>query len=493
MAKNIEVDIEKFSYNEKTILKDIHFSVEKGECVVITGLSGCGKTSLLRLLNGLIPTVYDGDLCGNIKILEKSIPDYETGELARYVGNVFQNPNEQFFAKEVENEVAIIGENMGMDFHQLHTRVRSSLNEIGISNLKTKNVRELSGGQKQKVAIASTLVFDSEIIFLDEPSANLDHKSTMELESILKNLKEQGKTIVIAEHRLSYLSKLLDRLILLKDGSIKAIFSSKELNGEIERENDLRCFNYQELKSTMKMPDREQMIKVENIYISNNGYRLDSPINFRLHRGECMALIGENGIGKTTLAKELVGLLPMQKGTTNYGNSIKSRLSNTAISLQNCSNMFFCETVEKELIPKDKSKDESYLSKVKHYLLNLELWKKRMLNPHDLSGGEKQRLALLIALLKESKFIILDEPTAGLDYRRMQLVANVIQEKIESTPVMLITHDIELMFKICNTAYLISKNGSEKINVLGNETKIIDFFNSMGKDKVFRTGNRKGD
>ena len=97
----------------------------------------------------------------------------------------------------------------------------------------------------------------------------------------------------------------------------------------------------------MKMPDREQMIKVENIYISNNGYRLDSPINFRLHRGECMALIGENGIGKTTLAKELVGLLPMQKGTTNYGNSIKSRLSNTAISLQNCSNMFSVKLLKK--------------------------------------------------------------------------------------------------------------------------------------------------
>lgn len=493
MAKNIEVDIERFSYSEAVVLENIHFSVEKGECVVISGLSGCGKTSLLRLLNGLIPALYDGKLCGNINILGKSISNYKPGELAKYVGNVFQNPNDQFFAKEVENEVALIGENMGMDFHQLHARVENSLNEIGISDLRAKKVRELSGGQKQKVAIASTLVFDSEIIFLDEPSANLDYKSTMELQNVLRHLKEKGKTIVIVEHRLSYLSKLLDRLILLKDGRIKAIFSSKDLNADIEQENDLRCFHHQNLKSTMKMPGKEQMIRVENISIANKGYRLASPISFELYRGECVALIGENGIGKTTLAKELVGLLPMHEGTTNYGNTIKSRLSNTAISLQNCSNMFFCETVEKELIPKEKRKDKIYLDRVKRYFLNLELWEKRMLNPHDLSGGEKQRLALLIALLKESRFIILDEPTAGLDYRRMQLVANVIQEKIESTPVMLITHDIELIFRTCNTAYFISKNGNEKINVLGNEARILEFFNRMGNDGIPGTGNRRGD
>lgn len=275
------------------------------------------------------------------------------------------------------------------------------------------------------------MVFDSEIIFFDEPSANLDYKATNDLEKILKHLKEQGKTIVIAEHRLSYLSQLLDRLILLKDGKIKTIFLSDNLTDDVEHENDLRSFNNKNLRSTMEDPDNHQMINIEDVYVSNNGYSLDEPVNFSLNRGECMALIGENGIGKTTLAKELTGLIPMRNGKTSYAQSTRSRLSNVAISLQNCSNMFFCETVEKELIPQNKNKDQKYLAEVKKYLIEMELWDKRMLNPHDLSGGEKQRLALLIALLKDSKFVILDEPTAGLDYRRMMLVADAIKKKSE--------------------------------------------------------------
>ena len=192
-----------------------------------------------------------------------------------------------------------------------------------------------------------------------------------------------------------------------------------------------------------------------------------------------MALIGDNGIGQTTLAKQLTGLISLGKGYTSYGKTVKDRLSNVAISLQNCSNMFFCETVEKELIPKDKLKDGQYLEKVKNYLIKVDLWDKRMLNPHDLSGGEKQRLAVIIALIKESKLVILDEPTAGLDYRRMKLVAEVISEKIINTPVILITHDIELIFKVCNTAYLLSKSGNRKIVIRGNEDKILDFFKNI--------------
>ena len=441
MSKIINVDIKQFSYNQKTILENISFSVDKGEFIVITGLSGCGKTSLLRLLNGLIPTLYEGNMTGEIIILDRSISDYKAGEIAKYVGNVFQNPNDQFFSKDVENEVALIGENMGMERCMLYTQVENALKETGIEDLKTKSVRELSGGQKQKVAIASTLVFDSEIILLDEPSANLDYKSTNELGRILEHLKACGKTIIIVEHRLSYLLPLVDRLILLKDGKMEGIFSSKDLTYEMEYKNELRTFN-NNLKAIMTAPYDNQLVKIEDVYVSNKGYSLPETVNFNLNRGECMALIGDNGIGKTTLAKQLTGLIPLRKGYTSYGKTVKDRLFNVAISFQNCSNMFFCETVEKELIPKDKLKDVQYLEKVKKYLIKMDLWDKRMLNPHDLSGGEKQRLAVIIALIKESKLVILDEPTAGLDYRRMKLVAEVISEKIINTPVILITHDI---------------------------------------------------
>ena len=141
MSKIINVDIKKFSYSKETILKDITFSVNKGEFIVITGLSGCGKTSLLRLLNGLIPTLYEGNMTGEINILDRSISDYKAGEIAKYVGNVFQNPNDQFFSKDVENEVALIGENMGMERNLLRRQVQNSLQEIGISDLKTRKVR----------------------------------------------------------------------------------------------------------------------------------------------------------------------------------------------------------------------------------------------------------------------------------------------------------------------------------------------------------------
>lgn len=478
MAKIITVDIEQFSYNNNIILQDLHFDVEKGECVVITGLSGCGKTSLLRLLNGLIPELYEGDLKGKITILGKTNSAYKQGELAKYMGNVFQNPNDQFFAKDVENEVALIGENMGMERHELRNSVDLALRAINIESLRYCKVKELSGGQKQKTAIASTLVFDSDIILLDEPSANLDYGATLELGNILMRLKRQGKTVIIAEHRLNYLNSILDHLIVIKNGKINGIFARDVLNIAVQQKNDLRCLSNQNIE-VQNSQYADELLGVYNIAVENKGYKLDAPISFKLHRGECMALVGKNGIGKTTFARQLVGLLPIKHGSTSYAKSAKERLKNVSISLQNCSNMFFYDTVEKELIPKNKRQDTEYLALVKKYLLDLELWEKRTLNPHDLSGGEKQRLSLIIAMLKPSRLIILDEPTAGLDYRRMTLVANVIKEKINTTPIILITHDIELIFKVCNTAYLLENNCNKKLDVATHKDEIINYFNKM--------------
>ncbi len=483
MGKALEININQFSYTDQAILQDVNFTVDKGETIVITGLSGSGKTTLIRLINGLIPQIYEGTLTGDIKILGKSVSDYQTGELAKYVGNVFQNPDDQFFANEVENEIALVGENTGMERSCLIKRVEYAMAELGLSALKGRKIRTLSGGQKQKVAIASTLVYDSDIIILDEPTANLDFSSIQEMKTALKKLKEQGKTIVIAEHRLSYLKEIMDRLLILKAGRLEKILRPDELNEKVRTEHKLRCFDYANLKSEAPGIGGDIRIKADDVLIKNKEYRLKAAVNFSLSRGECMAVIGENGIGKTTMAKELIGLLPIKSGEVSFGRYRRERLKNTAVSLQNCRNMFFYETVERELIPPKKESDKAYLDKVKEYLMKLELWDKRMRNPHDLSGGEKQRLALIVTILKDSKLVVLDEPTAGLDYKRMAMVSAVIEEKTKEAPVILITHDLELLFKVCNTAYLMTESGHRKISVGGNEDEIRGFF----KKNIIRT------
>ena len=237
MGKVVEISINRFSYADKIILENVNFTVEKGETVVIAGLSGSGKTTLIRLLNGLIPQVYEGKLTGKIKILGKSTVEYKAGELAKYIGNVFQNPDDQFFSNEVENEIALVGENTGLERSILLERVNSAMEQLDIVSLKGRKLRELSGGQKQKVAIASTLVYDSDIIILDEPTANLDFTSIKDMRRVLKKLKGQGKTIIIAEHRLFYLKDIIDRLILLKAGHLENIFLPEDLNENIRKEN----------------------------------------------------------------------------------------------------------------------------------------------------------------------------------------------------------------------------------------------------------------
>ncbi len=192
----------KRSYGEDLVLKDLKLSVKKGEIVVLTGLSGCGKTTFLRLLNGLIPYFYEGNLEGNIELLGKEISSYQKGELAKYIGNVFQNPKDQFFCDVVEDEVALVGENLGLDENLLKEKVDKALNLLEIGHLRKKSIFELSGGERQKVAIAGTLIYDTDIIFFDEPSSSLDYDSIRKFENILVKLKAIGKTIVIAEHNL---------------------------------------------------------------------------------------------------------------------------------------------------------------------------------------------------------------------------------------------------------------------------------------------------
>ena len=479
MENILEAEIRAFSYGEDLILKDLKLSVKKGEIVVLTGLSGCGKTTLLRLLNGLIPSFYDGCLNGKIKLLGKDIILYKKGELAKYIGNVFQNPKDQFFCDVVEDEIALVGENLGLEKKILREKVDEAMQLLKIEYLRKKSIFELSGGERQKVAIAGTLIYDTDIIFFDEPSSSLDYNSIRKFMEILINLKALGKTIIIAEHRLYYLKDMFSRLVYIKDGTIQDVFQNGQLNNEKCRELELRTLNEKELVSETEPIDTEICIKVNKANIHQGKRLLIKDLTFDIKEKEIMGIIGSNGIGKTTLAKALCGLSEKYLDVS-YGQKQRERLKNSYCVLQDVDAQIFLDTVENELIfCKDKN-SESDLEKIREYLKDTDLWHKKTNHPQKLSGGQKQRLAIITSFLSGRKLIILDEPTSGLDYKSMKIMSDLMTEKAKEIPIIIITHDLELLFKTCHSVLMLGDKDYKKISVKGNEALIMDFMDKKG-------------
>ena len=474
--KVIEATIKSFKYENDTkeTLKEINLNIEEGELVVITGLSGCGKTTLTRVLNGLVPHHYGGNLIGEVKLLGQNILDYRKGEIAKHIGNVFQNPSDQFFATVAEDEVAFVGENLGMEYEVLKERTKQAFREMKIDNLLDKKLSELSGGQKQKVAIASTLIYDTKIIFFDEPSSNLDFQGIAQFVEIIKDLKKMGKTLVIVEHRLFYLRDLYDRLLYMKNGRVVKEFGKGRLTEVDCKENNLRSINYENLVSENATSFKEKTEEINKLNISIGKRTLIENLSFELHRNEIMAIVGANGIGKTTLARTLAGLIK-SKGSISFGAYRWERLKNAYYMMQDVDYQIFFDTVENELIPKNRLQDDNYLVQVKNYLEQIDLWDKRLEHPQNLSGGEKQRLSLATSFLSERKVIILDEPTSGLDYKRMAEISTSIRDYAKYHPVIIITHDLELIFKTCNTILMLNKDSFKKIKTYGNEKAILNF------------------
>ncbi|WP_049493770.1 ABC transporter ATP-binding protein [Streptococcus constellatus] len=479
MENILEAEIRAFSYGEDLILKDLKLSVKKGEIVVLTGLSGCGKTTLLRLLNGLIPSFYDGCLNGEIKLLGKDITLYKKGELAKYIGNVFQNPKDQFFCDVVEDEIALVGENLGLEKKILREKVDEAMQLLEIEYLRKKSIFELSGGERQKVAIAGTLIYDTDIIFFDEPSSSLDYNSIRKFTEILINLKALGKTIIIAEHRLYYLKDMFSRLVYIKDGTIQDVFQNGQLNNEKCRELELRTFNEKELVSEMEHIDTEICIKVNKANIHQGKRLLIKDLTFDIKEKEIMGIIGSNGIGKTTLGKALCGLSEKYLDAS-YGQKQRERLRNSYCVLQDVDAQIFLDTVENELIFCKDQNTESDLEKIREYLKDTNLWHKKTNHPQKLSGGQKQRLAIITSFLSGRKLIILDEPTSGLDYKSMRIMSDLITEKAKEIPIIIITHDLELLFKTCHSVLMLGDKDYKKISVKGNEALIMDFMDKKG-------------
>ena len=476
----IEIKNLSFRYagNDMGMLKDVSLSIEKGECVLLCGRSGCGKTSILRLINGLIPDYFDGEFTGTVTYDGKSIPDMEMYERSRLVGSVFQNPRTQFFNVDTDSEIAFGMENLGLDRENMLSRMEDATENLRLESLRGRCIFELSGGEKQRIAFASVYAMNPEVYLLDEPSSNLDAVSIRELKHQLEVIKAQGKTIIISDHRLYCLMDIVDKIVYLENGKIQRIFYPEEFCNlhEEERTNmGLRSTKELELKNISKENSRniKPAIELKNVTISRGKRILLRNINFSANVGDIVGIVGENGVGKSTFLRTICGLHKDYSGQLilNGVKATKKQLNNICyMVMQDVNYELFAESVKAECsLGLNHVNDEMVEEVLKK--LDLNAYKQR--HPNTLSGGQKQRLAVGVAKIGQKKLLVFDEPTSGLDYDSMMRIVDLIKEVSSHAVVLVVTHDVEFANTCCTNIVELRKEEN-------NEGKINSFAFKMG-------------
>lgn len=453
-------------------LKNINLSVKTGECVLLCGKSGCGKTTLIRLLCGMLPDFYNGVFTGSVSVKGIDPVTAPMYEIAKTVGTVFQNPRTQFYTVNTTSEIAFGCENFGMEPKLIQDRVYETADALHINSLLDRNIFQLSGGEKQKIAFASIYAVNPDIYVLDEPSSNLDNHAINELQSMLQFLKAHGKTIVIAEHRIRYLKELADRAVYMKEGQIEKEYTMQELDSMsiAERmETGIRPVSLGGFSSIIKEQSESSgdiggnaSIQMKDVCFSYTKYKGQPSLTIPeacFPAGTVIAVTGNNGAGKSTLVSVVGGLLKNKKGTIRINGNIQSakeRLFVSYMVMQEVNHQLFTDSVKEEIVLGVKNPDEGALNAV---LTKMDIERLKDRHPMTLSGGQKQRVAIAAAVFCKKKILIFDEPTSGLDFFHMMQTAELIKTlKADDTYIFVITHDYELIAAACDIAVEV-KNG----------------------------------
>jgi energy-coupling factor transporter ATP-binding protein EcfA2 len=293
-------------------VKNIDLTVKPGECILLCGRSGCGKTTITKLINGLIPHYFSGELSGNATVCGLDAFRTPMYRLAEKVGSVFQNPRTQFFNVDVDSEIAFGIENEALPPDKLHQRLEETINSLKINNLQGRNIFELSGGEKQKIAFASVYAMNPDVYLLDEPSSNLDMASINDLKAYLQLLKRQGKTVLVAEHRLYYLMDIADRIVYMSDGEIRETYTPDSLCSlpdATRKSMGLRAVNLGRVHPGEKIkPENPALLEVRDVALYYKKRLILDHITFQAAKGEIIGVVGCNGVGKTTFLRTLCGL-----------------------------------------------------------------------------------------------------------------------------------------------------------------------------------------
>ena len=457
------IDFEfEFQYSEESTptLRKVSGNIPAGRCVVLCGGSGCGKSTLLRCINGLIPQFYEGELTGFCRLDGQDTADFSIGEIGELAASVFQDPRSQFFTVNSSNEVAFGLENHGLPQEKIRDRVDEAFRTFHLEHLKNRNVYELSSGERQLISILSAWAMDTDIFLLDEPTANLDFAATQQLRNILLKLKKQGKTLLLSEHRLYYLADIADEYWIMANGEIKHKYTAekaKSLSPLQLHTLSLRTLDLEQITVSERPPQPENMPQA--LSVSNLRYEYGrknrailSDVNFSVCTHEIVGLVGANGCGKTTLGKLIAGLYHSTGGEISlFGKAQKPKQLQKQVLfiMQEAEFQFFTNSVLHELQYGHKITDE-FEKKTETLLKSMDMWECRDRHPFSLSGGQMQRLTLMMAYLSDKPIVILDEPTAGQDAESLKRCAELIREMGKEKTVLIITHDLELIADACD-------------------------------------------
>jgi energy-coupling factor transporter ATP-binding protein EcfA2 len=440
------------------VLLDLNFQIMPGEFVVITGPSGCGKSTLALCLTGFIPHAFSGEMKGTVRISGVDTRQVLPGKLAGISGLVQQDPEAQLCTLKVIDEVAFGPENLRLPPGEIKKRIEWALGAVDSLDLLFKDVHTLSGGEKQRVAIASVLAMRPGLLILDEPTANLDPRSTVEVLQAIESLRSEKNTaIIVIEHRLSKVLPLADRLIVMEEGKITAMGRPRE-TGTCYRKKLLirkrrvlpdfkRFFGGQENPGDSDKP----LLVAENITAGYTERPVLAGINFQLYPGEFSVLMGDNGSGKTSLLHVLLGILKpwegrvlfQEKDVTSW--SVAQRARFMGLTFQNPNHQLFEKTVLREaglprrFLGQGEEKDSAVIENLLEYF-GLLPYKESL--PQALSMGEKKRLTFISVLAYYPPLLLLDEPLVGQDEENLAYLGEILHEyRKRGGAVLMICHE----------------------------------------------------
>ncbi len=510
----------KYAGAKKNALDKISLEIEKGGFIGIIGESGAGKTTLCNCINGLIPHHYTGDFYGSVKVDGTDTFDINAGKLALKVGSVFQDIESQITGYFVEDEILFGLENFGIPADEIESRITSSLDTLGIAELRHKEISSLSGGQKQKVVIAAILALEPDILVLDEPTGELDPASSVQIFEMLKKLNEEkGITIIVAEQKIMLLCEYVKKLIVLEHGTcvhygeIRSTLTHQRemeeagincprvltLTGKMVAEGlapagmkaeDSICLNAQEAAEFIRKVTGKKL-KADDKTVESNGLSKMSEntdnsdvvlefagvgfsynetanvhdLNVKVHKGDFISIIGSNGAGKSTFSKLTNGLIKPSVGDVLVlgQNTKKQKVSALAKHIgflfQNPDRQICCATVREEIafsLRNNGIAEDEIKARVEKTLS--EFGFDGDTEPFNMSRGQRQRLCLACLIALNPEILILDEPTTGLDYRECMEVMEKIRKLNESgTSVIMVCHDMEVVLDFAKTIIVMNR------------------------------------